>query len=119
LLTHPGRLATAATFLGMHPPDVAQCRLLEVGCNDGANLIPMAMSLPSAQFVGCDLSSRAVDAGGRMIAELGLSNIALVEEDLSALSPSYGTFDYIVAHGVYSWVPASVPDALFALDGSP
>ena len=61
-LTHPDRLATVATFLGMRPPNVAQCRVLELGCNDGANLIPMAMSLPSAEFVGCDLSARALDA---------------------------------------------------------
>jgi len=78
----------------------------------------MAMSLPSAQFVGCDLSARALDTGRRMIAELGLSNVTLVEEDLSTLSPSQGTFDYIIAHGVYSWVPASVRDALFALAGT-
>jgi protein-L-isoaspartate O-methyltransferase len=114
-VTHPDRLATVATFLGMHPPDVAQCCVLEVGCNDGANLIPMAMSLPSAEFVGCDLSARALAAGRRTIAELGLSNITLVEEDLAVLSPSHGTFDYIVAHGVYSWVPAQIRDALFAL----
>ena len=114
-LTYPDPLATVATFLGMRPPDVAQCRVLELGCNDGANLIPMAMSLPSAEFVGCDLSARALDAGRRVIAELGLSNTSLVKEDLSALSPSHGTFDYIVAHGIYSWVPAHVRDAVFAL----
>ena len=56
--THPDRLATVATFLGMRPPSVAQCRVLEVGCNDGSNLIPMALALPSAQFVGCDLSEQ-------------------------------------------------------------
>jgi SAM-dependent methyltransferase len=114
-LTHPDRIATVATFLGMSPPAVANCRVLEVGCNDGANLIPMAVTLPDAHFVGCDLASRALDAGRRMIAELGLTNVTLVEEDLAALSPAHGTFDYIVAHGVYSWVPAHVRDALFAL----
>ena len=114
-VTHPERLATVATFLGKHPPDVSQCRVLEVGCNDGANLIPMALCLPAAEFVGCDLSARALDAGRQMIADLALSNITLVDEDLSTLSPSHGTFDYIVAHGVYSWVPAHVRDALFAL----
>ena len=113
--THPDRLATVATFLGRSPPPVAQCRVLEVGCNEGANLIPMALSLPKARFVGCDLSSRALDIGRRTIAELGLANIALVEEDLAALSPAHGAFDYIVAHGVYSWVPAHVRDGLFAL----
>lgn len=106
--THPDRLATVASFLGMHPPDVAQCRVLEVGCSDGSNLIPMALGLPSAQFVGCDLSERSLDAGRRTIAELRLSNIVLVHEDLAALSASHGTFDYIIAHGVYSWVPDDV-----------
>ena len=115
--THPDRLATVAAFFGMRPPAVAQCRVLEVGCSDGSNLIPMALALPSAQFVGCDLSERALAAGCRRIAELGLSNIALVQEDLAALSPSHGSFDYIIAHGVYSWVPPEVRDALLALGG--
>ena len=115
--THPDRLATVAAFLGLHPPAVAQCRVLEVGCSDGSNLIPMALGLPSAQFVGCDLSERALAAGRRRIAELGLTNIALVQEDLAAFSPSHGSFDYIIAHGVYSWVPPEVRDALLALGG--
>ena len=115
--THPDRLATVAAFLGMRAPAVAQCRVLEVGCSDGANLIPMALGLPDAQFVGCDVSQRALDAGRRTIGELGLSNIVLVNEDLASLSPSHGTFDYIVAHGIYSWVPEPVRDALLALGG--
>ena len=89
--------------------------MLEVGCNDGSNLIPMAVSLPAARFVGCDLSPRALDAGRRTIDALGLANITLVEGDLAALAPAHGEFDFIVAHGVYSWVPPDVRDALFAL----
>jgi protein-L-isoaspartate O-methyltransferase len=114
-LTHPDRLATIATFLGVSAPPVATCRVLEVGCNDGANLIPMAVGLPAARFVGCDLSPRALDTGRRVIAELGLANVTLVEEDLTRLSPEHGTFDYIIAHGVYSWVPPGVRDGLFAM----
>jgi len=114
-LTHPDRLATVAAFLGMDPPAVRGCRVLEVGCSDGANLIPMALGLPEARFVGCDLSPRALQAGRATIAALGLTNIVLVEEDLAALAPEHGAFDYIIAHGVYSWVPPRVRDALFAL----
>jgi SAM-dependent methyltransferase len=114
-LTHPDRLATIASFLGVHAPPVAACRVLEVGCNDGANLIPMAVGLPAAQFVGCDLSPRALAAGRRIVADLGMPNVSLVEEDLTALSPAHGSFDYIIAHGVYSWVPAAVRDGLFAM----
>lgn len=114
-LTHPDRLASAATFLGIDAPEVARARVLEVGCGDGSNIIPMAAALPGATFVGCDLSTRALSEGRKTIEALGLANVRLVEEDLRALSPEHGDFDYVVAHGVYSWVPAEVRDGLFAL----
>ena len=115
LATHPTRVATVATFFGHVAPRVEHCNVLEVGCNDGSNLISMAVSLPTAHFVGCDLSPRALDTGRRTIAALGLTNITLLQEDLAALAPAHGKFDFIVAHGVYSWVPPNVRDALFAL----
>jgi protein-L-isoaspartate O-methyltransferase len=114
-VTTPDALATMATFLGLDPSPVAHASVLEVGCNDGSNLIPMAAALPNARFVGCDLSARATAAGRRTIEALHLTNVQFVEEDLAVLSPAHGTFDYIVAHGVYSWVPPPVRDALFAL----
>ncbi len=114
-LTHPDHLGTVATLLGMRPAAVAQCRVLEVGCSDGANLIPMAAALPGARFVGCDLSPVAVAKGRAMIDAVGLTNITLLEEDLATLAPEHGPFDYMIAHGVYSWVPSAVRDGLFAL----
>jgi len=115
--THPARLASVATIAGHLAPRVDCCRVLEVGCSDGSNLIPMAVSLPRARFVGCDLSARAIVEGRRTIDALGLTNITLVEADLAALTAEHEKFDFIVAHGVYSWVPAPVRDALFALAG--
>jgi len=117
-LTHPDRLATVATFLGFEAPAPGRCSVLEVGCNEAANLLPMAVSLPGARFVGCDLSSNAVAAGRAAIAAVGATNIELRCEDLAALDPALGPFDFVIAHGVYSWVPASVRDALFALAGA-
>ena len=102
--THPDRIASVATFLGHPAADPAHCRVLEVGCNDGSNLIPMAVTLPHASFVGCDLSSSAIGAGRATVAALGLANVILLCEDLAGLDPSLGPFDFIVAHGVYSWV---------------
>ncbi len=113
--SHPDHLAVVATLFGLDPPAVRTCRTLEVGCSDGANLIPMAVSLPEATFLGCDLAARPIEAARATVAALGLSNIRFVQADLSALGEDIGTFDYIVAHGVYSWVPAAVRDALFAL----
>jgi predicted O-methyltransferase YrrM len=114
-LSHPRHLATVATLFGLAPPDVAACRVLEVGCSDGANLLPMAAALPSARFVGCDLSGSAIADARRAAQELGLSNITFLQRDLATLTDDPETFDYIIAHGVYSWVPAAVREALLSL----
>ena len=114
-LSHPAHLATVATLFGVDPPAVASCRTLELGCSDGANLIPMAVTLPGATFVGVELASRPVEAARRTAAELALANVSFLQADLRALPVDFGSFDYIIAHGVYSWVPAPVRDALLAL----
>jgi len=111
----PERLAAIAAAFGLHPPDPATARVLEVGCGDGANLLPMAARMPGARFVGCDLSSLLMDRARVMANGLSLSNVELIEDDLRAVASGLGDFDYIVAHGFYSWVPADVRDALFAL----
>jgi methyltransferase-like protein/2-polyprenyl-3-methyl-5-hydroxy-6-metoxy-1,4-benzoquinol methylase len=113
--THPDRLATLATLLGLSPAPVAQCRVLELGCAGGGNLIPMAYGLPESQFTGIDFSSRQIERGRAVIRELGLTNIVLEARDILEVSPDVGEFDYIIAHGVYSWVPASVRDRLLAI----
>ncbi|MFO1396807.1 MAG: class I SAM-dependent methyltransferase [Burkholderiales bacterium] len=114
-LSHPRHLATVATLLGLVPPPLASCRVLEVGCSDGANLLPMAATLPHATLVGCDLSHAAIAAAHATAGALGLGNVEFVARDLASLSADDGPFDYIVAHGVYSWVPPAVRDALLAL----
>ena len=92
--------------------------MLEVGCSDGANLLPMAATLPHAHFTGCDVSARAIEAARQAAAGIGLSNVELLQHDLARLPESLGEFDFIIAHGVYSWVPPAVRDALFALASS-
>ncbi|MEO8751394.1 MAG: class I SAM-dependent methyltransferase [Casimicrobiaceae bacterium] len=114
-LSHPRHLATVATLFGLAPPAVATCRVLEVGCSDGANLLPMAAALPHARFIGCDLSGSAIAAARQAANELGLANITFLQQDLATLTDDPAAFDYIIAHGVYSWVPAPVRDALLAL----
>jgi SAM-dependent methyltransferase/methyltransferase-like protein len=99
----------------MRPAPVRHCRVLEIGCGDGGNLIPMAYYLPESRFVGIDLAEQPIAAARRTIAGLGLSNIETVAADLRTIDASFGEFDYIIAHGLYSWVPPDVRDALLAV----
>lgn len=113
--THPEHLATLATLLGLEPPPLRHARILEVGCGDGANLLPLAYSLEQPQLTGIDLSARQVHAGQQLAAQLGLENVRLRVADLRALLDEPAEYDFILAHGVYSWVPSDVRDALLAL----
>jgi SAM-dependent methyltransferase len=113
--SHPDRLATIGWLLGMSPAPVDRCRVLEVGCASGGNLVPMAYSLPGAQFVGVDFSPVQIDRGAADVEALGLSNLRLVALDIMGFSAEFGTFDYIIAHGVYSWVPNAVQERLLDL----
>ncbi|APR82030.1 Methyltransferase [Minicystis rosea] len=113
--THPRRLATLATLFGMKPAPVERCRVLELGCGVGANLIPMAAALPASTFHGIDLAARPIATGRAQIEALGLHNITLEQRDILDLVPEPGSFDYVIAHGVYSWVPAHVRDAVLTI----
>jgi SAM-dependent methyltransferase len=114
--SHPQTLQALAWLFGIDaaPPD--RCRVLELGCASGGNLLPMAFYLPAGRFVGIDLYENQVAAGQARVAALGLGNIELRQGDIAALDPAaLGTFDYVIAHGVYSWVPDAVRDKLLAL----
>jgi methyltransferase-like protein/2-polyprenyl-3-methyl-5-hydroxy-6-metoxy-1,4-benzoquinol methylase len=110
--SHPNRLATVATLLGLEPAPVERCRVLELGCASGGNLIPLACGLPESTFTGLDASVRQIEEGRATLQALSLPNIRLECVDILDVTPALGQFDYIIAHGVYSWVPAAVRDRL-------
>jgi SAM-dependent methyltransferase len=113
--THPNRLATLGTLFGMKPAPIDRCRVLELACGDGGNLIPMALGLPQSQFLGIDLAEKPIRAGQAIVARLGLKNISLCVQDLLDVPRDLGQFDYILAHGVYSWVSEEIRDRILAL----
>jgi SAM-dependent methyltransferase len=113
--THPGHLAAVATLFGLRPPDPRHCRVLELGCASGGNLIPMALTLPGSTFVGIDQSARQIAEGQRLVTALGLGNVELKHQDILDVGDDFGLFDYIVCHGVYSWVPAPVQDKILTI----
>ena len=110
--TQPDFLAAVARLHGFDAPDPSRARILELGCASGGNLIPLAWRWPESECVGVELSRVQADAGAAFIAALGASNVRIVHGDLAALSADLGQFDYIIAHGVFSWVPPAVQQAL-------
>jgi methyltransferase-like protein/protein-L-isoaspartate O-methyltransferase len=113
--THPDRLATVASLFGIRPAPATKCRLLELGCGIGGNLTAMAYQFPESEFVGIDLSARSIEIGNANLASLGIRNATLRQFDIMQIGREFGTFDYIVAHGVYSWVPPFVRDKMLAV----
>jgi SAM-dependent methyltransferase len=102
---HIDRLYVVGLLFGMTPPAVQTARVLEIGCGEGTHLIAMAHHLPDATFVGIDLAPTAIEAAKDRAAKLGLDNVTFEVTDAASIPESLGPFDYIVCHGVFSWVP--------------
>jgi len=112
----PGRLAAIARLFGVQAPALMQARVLEIGCGAAGNLVPFAATHPEAQVVGIDLSEAAIDQGRRLVEAAGIGNVELIAGDIAAVDvAALGQFDYIIAHGVYSWVPEDVQAAILAI----
>jgi hypothetical protein len=116
--TQPDRLATIARLAGLNPPPVTTARVLEIAGGDAMNLLALAVAYPQAEFVSFDLAPTAVARGEAWRKAAGLTNIKLLTMDiLDAADELDGEFDYIIAHGLYAWVPQHVRDAAMALIG--
>ncbi|MEZ5844504.1 MAG: class I SAM-dependent methyltransferase [Hyphomicrobiaceae bacterium] len=113
--TQPARLAALAVVFGLAPPGVETARVLELGSASGGNLIPLALRFPNARFHGIDLAERHVAEGRARVAALGLDNVTIEQGDIGILDLGDAVFDYIICHGVYSWVPEQVRAAILAL----
>lgn len=113
--SHPDRLAAIATLFGMRPRRVDRCRVLELGCGRGGNLIPMAEQFPQSHFVGIELSEVQLGEAQDLVTQTALDNIELRRMNLLDVGLDLGEFDYIIAHGVYSWVEAEVQQQILAI----
>ena len=113
--THPSRLFTVATLFGLRPTPVQRCRVLELGCATGGNLLSMADLLPDAEFLGVDLSKKQIEDGQSLVAQFKLKNLTLRHANVTDITPADGMFDYVICHGMFSWVPGPVQDKVFEI----
>ncbi len=111
--THPDRLAAMTKFFGVDAKSVENCRVLELGCGPGGSLLSFAFDLPGSEFIGVDLSEKQIEIGNQAVAAVGLKNLTLRQGDIMRVTRGeYGEFDYIIAHGLYSWTPEIVRDRI-------
>lgn len=113
--SHPDRMATVAHLFSLKPVPPDNCRVLELGCSMGGNIAPMAALYPNSQFLGVDYSSTQIKQGKALLDPLGMKNLEIRHASILDIDDSYGKFDYIVCHGVYSWVPDNVQDKIMAI----
>ena len=113
--THPAMLGAFAVLFGRRAAPVSACRVLEIGCGEGVNLMSMAVGLPKSEFVGLDLAEAPIGLGRTMARAAGLDNVSLFARDVKDGSAALDQFDYVITHGVYAWVPAAVREALMRL----
>jgi methyltransferase-like protein/2-polyprenyl-3-methyl-5-hydroxy-6-metoxy-1,4-benzoquinol methylase len=116
--SHPRWLATVAALFGHSAPPPDGARILELGCATGGNLIPIAESLPNSSCLGIDLSSRQIESGNELVRATGLENIELKQASILDIGPRDGAFDYIICHGVYSWVTPDIQRRILEICGS-
>jgi SAM-dependent methyltransferase len=113
---HPDKIATIARLHGLQPAPIETARVLEIGGGDGLNLVALAAAYPQASFLSIDLAWEAVRRGQALVAKTGLVNVRVEQGDILALATTMDEpFDYVIAHGVYAWVPPLVRPALMAL----
>jgi SAM-dependent methyltransferase len=113
--THPDLMAVLARLRGLNPPPIDRARVLDLGANEGGCLLPIAISLAGAECTGIELAAAPVERGNRIISELGLANVRLLQMNLLDIGASLGQFDYIIAHGLYAWTPPAVREKILEI----
>ncbi len=110
--SHPDRLKQVAKLFGILTKRVDACRVLELGCGRGGNLLPMAEQLPGSEFTGVELSEVQAKEAQSLASRAELTNVDIRHMNILDVDDSFGKFDYIITHGVYSWVPKIVQDKI-------
>jgi methyltransferase-like protein/2-polyprenyl-3-methyl-5-hydroxy-6-metoxy-1,4-benzoquinol methylase len=110
--SHPDRLYAAARLFGLDPVIPDNARILEIGCAGGGNLLPIASTLPKSKCVGIEISPVQCENGKIAIQFTGMKNVDIRQASVTEIAKEFGEFDYIVCHGVFSWVPPHVREAI-------
>lgn len=109
----PARIRLGAAMNGLTPPPGDELDYCELGCAHGDTLAALAAAHPRGRFLGIDISAVHIASARRLARDGGVENIGFLERDLAdLLHEDIGEFDFIVAHGLLSWVSPEKRKAL-------
>ncbi|PSM52680.1 SAM-dependent methyltransferase [Campylobacter blaseri] len=111
-LTQPDHLNAVLQLFGFFAEKISSARVLEIGCSFGGNIIPFSIANPNSYVVGIDLSGVQIEAGQNIVNFLGLKNLNLYQKNILDYNNEFGFFDYIICHGVFSWVNKEVQNKI-------
>ncbi|MBI1905637.1 MAG: methyltransferase regulatory domain-containing protein [Rhodocyclales bacterium] len=97
--------------LNGHPPvDPGSFDYCELGCGLGLSLLVHAATHPGGRFVGVDLNPEHIARAQARADAAGITNLRLLAEPFGDELTASGLpdFDFIVLHGVYSYLPENV-----------
>jgi SAM-dependent methyltransferase len=108
----PDRLAVKAHLHGLEPASPARARVLELGCGTGGNLVPLAVAHGDAELCGVDLAPGHIAEADAAARRLSLGNVRFFAMSFEDMPEALGVFDYIIAHGLFSWIPLVLQERL-------
>lgn len=112
----PARHANVARAAGLRAPEVESARILEIGCATGHHLLSLASRWPHAQCTGLDQSAKAIAKARHLAQAAGLTQTIFVKGSLFEFEADT-SYDFIIAHGFFSWVPDDVKTHLMSFIG--
>jgi SAM-dependent methyltransferase/methyltransferase-like protein len=110
---HIDRVYTVARLRGVAVAHPANCRVLEIGCGRGTNVIPQAIRYPNSEFIGIDIDTDAIHSASIIIDKLDIKNCRCLNigvEDF--VNKSFEKFDYVICHGLFAWADSLVRKAI-------
>lgn len=105
-------LSAVLAGLGRKPPRVNGARWCEIGCGEGFAVTVLAAANPGMDFTGIDLNPAHIAKANERSAAAGLKNVRFHLADIAAPDAPGGSFDYIVTHGLFSWVGDAVREGV-------
>lgn len=96
--SHPDVLALVAHLFGHRAPEPRKAAIVELGCADGGNLVPLAALLPEAKFLGMDARPSALQQAEAFAKRVGVRNIRWLARPIDQLPAGIGKFDYVICH---------------------